>query len=134
MRNCHLPPLIAAPRCHQEPILACCPIWSREKLSRPSCGDTAETKPDQEREARLWRLSSELKLLSQPSVPILTLTLPFSLPAQGPNQTVNSHPTTKMIQVWTEDTLLIRRSTLTMAGLARSTDQPQMLTWSTAVG
>lgn len=28
--------MTAAPRCHQEPKLACCPIWSREKLSRPS--------------------------------------------------------------------------------------------------
>lgn len=65
---------------------------------------------------------------------MLTLILPFSLPAQGPNQTVNSHPTIKMIRVWTEDTLLTQRSTLTMAGLARSTDQPQMLTWSTVVG
>lgn len=61
-------------------------------------GDRAETKLDQERgEARLQHLLLRTKIILHPSVAISTLTLPFSLLTQGPNQTANSHPTIRMM-------------------------------------
>lgn len=83
--HCHLCPLTAATRCCQKPKLACSPIWSREKLSRPSFSPLVtklKLSQTKRREVRLQHLSSES--WNYHNVPILTSTLLFPCWLRGP--------------------------------------------------